>query len=84
MSNVKVYLWTTCPYCLRACSLLDEQGIAYDKIVLDGKDAELKALRNQTGHRTVPQIFINGEFIGGCSELEALEASGDLLEMVGS
>jgi len=45
---------------------------------LDGKDDELKKLRERTGHRTVPQIFIDGKMIGGFSELAQLDADGKL------
>ena len=62
---VKIYLWTYCPYCIGAKKLLESKNIAFEEIVLDGKDDELRALREKTHHRTVPQIFIGEEFIGG-------------------
>ena len=48
------------------------------QIILDGDDEGLQKLRNQTHHRTVPQVFIGDEFIGGFDDLKALEASGEL------
>jgi glutaredoxin 3 len=57
---------------------MNQKGIPFNEINLDGKDAELIALRDRTGMRTIPQIFINDEFIGGFSELSALDQSGDL------
>lgn len=75
---VKLYIWTYCPFCQRALALLDSKGIEYEKIILDGKDDELNELRQKTGHRTVPQIFINDKFIGGSDDLAALDASGEL------
>lgn len=76
--TAKLYTWGHCPYCIRAKNLLNEIGIAFEEINLDGKDEELKKLREETGQRTVPQIFIDGEFIGGFSELSALNAAGSL------
>lgn len=76
--NVKIYTWTVCPYCDRAKALLKAKGVDYQEINLDGKDEELKALREKTGLRTVPQIFINEELIGGYTDLADLEASGEL------
>tara|TARA_B100000749_G_scaffold226430_1_gene182003 strand:+ start:13720 stop:13899 length:180 start_codon:yes stop_codon:yes gene_type:complete len=58
--------------------------VSYEKIILDGKNSELSALRQKTGHRTVPQIFINEEFIGGYDDLAALESSGNLDKMLGN
>ncbi len=80
---VKIYIWTTCPYCQRALSLLDSKGVDYEKIILDGKDKELNELRARTGQRTVPQIFIGEKMIGGYSDLSALDKMGDLDEMLG-
>lgn len=76
--SIKLYTWGYCPFCIRAKNLLDEKGLAYEEVNLDGKDDELKALREKTGQRTVPQIFIDDEFIGGFTELSALNNSGGL------
>lgn len=73
-----MYTWTVCPYCVRAKRLLNEKGAEVEEINLDGKDEELKALRARTGMRTVPQIFIDDEFIGGFQELAGLESAGKL------
>ena len=81
---VKIYIWTYCPFCIRAVSLLDSKGIQYEKIILDGKDEELNELRAQTGHRSVPQIFINDKFIGGSDDLAQLEQSGKLDSLLNS
>ncbi len=80
--SVRVYTWSNCPYCVRAIALLESKGIAFEEINLDGKDEELHALRTRTGWRTVPQIFIGEEMIGGYTDLAALEASGKLEKML--
>ena len=76
--KIIVYSTNYCPYCVRAKTLLDEKGLEYTEINLDGKADELMALKERTGQRTVPQIFIDDEFIGGFSELSQLNSEGKL------
>ncbi len=57
-----------CPHCARAKALLDESGHAYEEIVL-GRDATARSLRAVTGAATVPQVFVDGERVGGADEL---------------
>ncbi len=76
--KIEIYTWGYCPYCVRAKNLLTEKGLEYIEHNLDGKNDELLALRERTGQRTVPQIFIDDVFIGGFSELSALNAAGSL------
>jgi glutaredoxin-like protein len=59
-----------CPFCARAKQLLAERDMAFDEISL-GHDASLRSVRAITGKETVPQVFIDGEYIGGSEELEA-------------
>lgn len=78
MAKVLVYTTLVCPYCVQAKRLLDSKGVAYEEIRVD-----LDALRRQemmelSGRRTVPQIFINDQAIGGCDDLYALERAGTL------
>lgn len=77
---MKIEIYTTgfCPYCDRAKNLLTEKGLDYTEHNLDGKKEELMALKERTGQRTVPQIFIDDKFIGGFSELSELNAQGKL------
>ena len=83
MVKVQVYTWSNCPYCVRAKDLLKKKGVAFEEIDLDGKDSELMALRERTGLRTVPQIFIGDTMIGGFNELAALDSKGELNKMLG-
>lgn len=78
MKKVTVYTTSNCPYCVRAKQLLTTKGIPFEEINLSGKPDELVALKNRTGWRTVPQIFIGEELIGGFSELSELNASNEL------
>jgi glutaredoxin 3 len=78
MSDVQVYTTDYCPYCDRAKALLQKRGIPYEEIDVS-EDHEKRAwLVKATGRRTVPQIFIKGESIGGSDELHALDRSGEL------
>ena len=76
--KIELYTWGYCPFCIRAKNLLDEKGLPFTEVNLDGKDDELVKLRERTGQRTVPQIFIDDEFIGGFSELSAMNEAGKL------
>jgi glutaredoxin 3 len=79
MAKVEVYSTNYCPYCVRAKQLLDTKDIDYTEIDVTGDDEARMALVEKSGGRkTVPQIFINGESIGGYDDLRALEESGKL------
>ena len=78
MAKIEIYTSPFCGYCARAKSLLDSKGAAYDEMDVmmdDKKRAEMRARTNRT---SVPQIFINGQHIGGSDELAALDAAGKL------
>jgi glutaredoxin 3 len=79
MANVTIYTKSTCPYCHRAKALLDEKGQTYEEIdILRTPDKRADMIERAGGRTTVPQIFINGEHVGGCDDLHALEADGKL------
>lgn len=69
MAKIQIYTQTYCPYCTRAKTYLKGKGLDFEEINLDGKEDELESLKNRTGHRTIPQIFIDDKFIGGYNEL---------------
>ena len=73
MTKIKIYSKITCPACVMAKDILDKKGAKYEEIILDNKPEETQELIARTGMKTVPQIFINGEFIGGCSDLMDLD-----------
>ena len=77
-SDVIVYTTDYCPYCDRAKALLKRRDIPFEEIDVSN-DAEKRTwLVKTTGRRTVPQIFIKGEPIGGSDELHALDRAGEL------
>lgn len=82
MSRVKVYSTATCPICDKAKACLSKWGIAYDEVRVDQDQAGLKEmLQVSNGARTVPQITVDGKWIGGFSELTELHMDGELDEL---
>lgn len=83
MSDVTIYTTRICPYCIAAKRLLGARKIAYEEIDVSGDQAKRAWLVEVTGGRkTVPQIFIRGQSIGGFEELSALDRSGQLSTML--
>ena len=79
-----MYSTEQCPFCLAARMLLKKKGVAFEDILVS-QDAELRARMEQlSGRRTVPQIFINDEPIGGFDELYRLDKQGELDELLAS
>jgi glutaredoxin 3 len=78
LAEVAVYVTSYCPYCHRARALLDRKAVTYRVVDVEGDDAQREWLRTVTGRHTVPQIFINGQPVGGSDELHALERRGAL------
>ena len=72
MKRAKVYSTTYCPYCVRAKKLLEAKGIEFEEIDLTHDEALKQKIMQQTGMRTVPQIFIDDKFVGGYQELAKL------------
>jgi len=76
---VEIYVKTTCPYCWRAKHLLQTKGVEVEEIVIDfGGPKREEMIQRANGRTTVPQIFIRGEHVGGCTELVRLEQEGRL------
>jgi len=80
MLKVTLYSTNTCPYCDRAKALLKSRGLSYDEVSLQDDPEGLQHLIQKTGQRTVPQIFINDIFIGGFTDLLALDREKALNE----
>lgn len=72
MANNIIYTTQTCPYCQSAKQLLQDKGIVFAEIALDDKpDLRVELSEKFNGWRTVPMIILDGEFIGGYTELVA-------------
>lgn len=83
MKEIKVYTKNSCPYCTRIIAFFQQKNLAFEEIDLQDKPDELKALKEKTGWRTVPQVFIDGKLIGGCDDTLALDKSGELDKLLG-
>jgi glutaredoxin 3 len=81
--EIKLYTWAHCPYCNNAKRLLKAKGLAYTDIDIYQDEKMRRQLEQQTGQRTVPFVFIGETFIGGFSELQAIDASGQLDKLLG-
>jgi glutaredoxin 3 len=85
MAKVEIYTTMFCGYCARAKSLLQRKGVAYTEIDIGEETARRDEMISRAGGRyTVPQIFINGEHIGGSDDLAALDQAGKLDAKLGA
>jgi glutaredoxin 3 len=82
MVDVVVYTTTSCPYCVQAKRLLDRKGVPYREVDVSGDMEKRSEMMKASGRRTVPQIFIAEQSIGGFDELYELEQSGRLDAML--
>ncbi|MXP25275.1 glutaredoxin 3 [Altererythrobacter indicus] len=84
MPKVEIYTKFGCGFCVRAKKLLDSKGVNYEEydITMGGEKRD-EMLERKPDASTVPQIFINGQPVGGSDDLAALESSGKLDQMLG-
>ena len=78
MPNIEVYSTPNCPYCVRAKALLQSKNLTFKEIDVSDDVENLQKMMKLSGLRTVPQIFINDESIGGYDELAQLNTDGEL------
>ena len=78
MAKVVMYTTQVCAFCVRAKALLRHKGVAFDEVDVGGDDGLRDKMVEESGRRTVPQIFIDGRPIGGFEELRALDEQGEL------
>ncbi|MGH1480164.1 MAG: glutaredoxin 3 [Geminicoccales bacterium] len=84
MAHVEIYTTPMCPFCWRAKRLLDDKSVPYTEINLwSERDRREEMQKRADGRTSVPQIFIDGEAIGGSDELAALEQQGKLDALLG-
>ncbi len=82
MSQVIMYSTGYCPYCTKAKELLNKKNVPFTEIRVDLQPELRDEMIAKSGRRTVPQIFINGQAIGGCDDLYALETQGKLNQLL--
>jgi glutaredoxin 3 len=79
MADVVVYSGPNCPYCVRAKELLKRKGVSFTEYDVKSDVARFEEMLGKSnGRKTIPQIFINGQHIGGSDDLHALDAKGGL------
>jgi len=78
MAAVKIFTKSSCPYCTRVKEFFKSKGVEFEEVDLQNKPDELAALKEKTGLRTVPQVFIGDKLIGGCDDTLALDQRGEL------
>lgn len=84
MPKVEIYTQMWCPFCERAINLLSKKGIEYNEIdAPQGSKARAEARERSGGRTSAPQIFVDGQHIGGCDDLVALDRTGKLDPLLG-
>ncbi len=83
MKKVEIYTWQYCPFCIRAKSLLNKKNIEFIEYKIDGDEsAREKMSQRANGKRSLPQIFIDNNSIGGCDDLYSLEEDNKLDSLI--
>jgi glutaredoxin 3 len=80
---VTMYSTSWCPYCTRARDLLERKGVTVEEIDVDEAPEKRAEMQTRSGRRSVPQIFIGDQHVGGCDDLHALEEAGRLDALLG-
>jgi glutaredoxin 3 len=75
VAKIEIYSSMSCPFCVMAKQLLDRKGVAYTEIRVDLDPTKRQEMMKKSRQRTVPQIFINDESIGGYTDLVAINNS---------
>jgi glutaredoxin 3 len=84
MPKIEIYSTAVCPYCVAAKNLLKSKGLEWQEVRVDTDPAQRDAmLQRSGGRRTVPQIFIDDEHVGGFDDLVAADRSGKLAQLIG-
>ena len=83
MAHVVIYTTDYCPYCTGAKSLLRAKNVEFDEIDVTDDPAKRIEMERLSQRRTVPQIFIDGQPIGGYDEARQLDATGELDRLLG-
>ena len=83
MTQVVMYTTGMCPYCVRAKMLLTSKGVTWDELRIEGDRALMREMMERSGRRTVPQIFIGDQHVGGYDDLAELDAFGQLDPLLG-
>ena len=78
MKQVEIYTKGYCPYCRRAKELLRIKGVEFTEYDITADPSREQEMRRRGGRETVPEIFVEGQLLGGCDDLFELDEKGDL------
>lgn len=82
MQRVTIYGNNSCPFCGAARMLLTKKGVEFDDVLVNADPAKRAEMQERSGRTSVPQIFIGETHVGGFDELDELDRSGQLDEML--
>ena len=80
---IVIYSSQYCPFCFRAKAILQQKGVSFSEINVDGNPQLRQEMTEKAGRHTVPQIWIGERHVGGCDELMALQSTGGLDVLLG-
>ena len=83
-AKIEIYATTSCRHCMDTRDFLQERGVEYEEYLLDLMPLEKDTMIERCGQKSIPQIFINGQHIGGLTDLKELDSSGKLDELLTS
>ncbi len=83
MKRIEIYTKSYCPYCRRAKELLHLKRADFIEYDVTADPAREQEMQQRSGRQTVPEIFADGELLGGCDDLFALEERGELDQRLG-
>ena len=85
--KIEIYIKPGCPYCARALNLLGakRQKVSFELVQYEASSnkSARATMTERSGRNTFPQVFLNGRHLGGCDDLHALDARGELDKMLG-
>lgn len=82
MQNVTLYSKSWCPFCVQAKRLLQSKNVSVTEIDVEREPAKMQEMVQNSGRRTVPQIWVGDTHVGGCDDLFAAEQSGQLDQLL--
>lgn len=81
-ARVEMYATSFCRHCMDARDFLQAKGIEYEEHLLDLMPLERNVMMERCGQKSIPQIFINGQHIGGLTDLKDLDSNGKLEKLL--
>ena len=83
MAEIEIYTSPFCGFCHAAKKLLEKKGVAYTEIDVMMKSDKRREMTERSGKTSVPQIFVDGEYLGDCMEIMEMDADDELAARLG-